>query len=229
MDFDYNDDYYEKKYQMQTRISKQKQQQYLDYKDVTDTLMSLLATAEAIALQNSSKKELGYYDEYDTANRKSNNSQIIQLLRLTRQFGGMRKDFNALYTKDKYQLPKEITLEYIIKKISFWKSLLKSENIAKYFDEILNVLNGKPTLDINKELQKYYDKNLQLTEDQKIKRWDNVIGIKHLCSKEDEEVINEYLNTGKYDYKIRFNEKAGRNILLLYNKENTEENYEFYL
>ena len=70
MDFDYNDDYYEKKYQMQTRISKQKQQQYLDYKDVTDTLMSLLATAEAIALQNSSKKELGYYDEYDTANRK---------------------------------------------------------------------------------------------------------------------------------------------------------------
>ena len=53
--------------------------------------------------------------------------------------------------------------------------------------------------------------------------------MKHLCSKEDEEVINEYLNTGKYDYKIRFNEKAGRNILLLYNKENTEENYEFYL
>ena len=152
MDFHYNDDYYEKKYQMQTRINKQKQQQYLDCKDVTDTLMPLLAIAEAIALQNSSKKELGYYDEYDTTNRKSNNSQIIQLLRLTRQFGGIKKkNFNALYTKDKYQLPKEITPKYIIKKISFWKSLLKSENIVKYFDEILNVLNGKPTLDINKE------------------------------------------------------------------------------
>lgn len=43
---------------------------YLDYKDVSDTLLSLLSTAEAIALQDNSKKELVYYDEYDTAKRK---------------------------------------------------------------------------------------------------------------------------------------------------------------
>ena len=62
-----------------------------------------------------------------------------------------------------------------------------------------------------------------------MKRWDNVIGAKHLCSKEDEEVINEYLRTGKYDYKIRYNEKAGRNVMLLYNKQNVEDCVEFYL
>ena len=85
------------RYQMKIQADKQIQQQYMDYKDVTDVLMSLLSTAEAIALQNSNKRELGYYDEYDTVNRKSNNSQIIQLLRLIKQFSGIRKDYNSLY------------------------------------------------------------------------------------------------------------------------------------
>ena len=227
MDFDYDE--YDRKYQSQMKVSKQRQQQYLDYKDVTDTLMSLLSTAEAIALKNSDKKEFGYYDEYDTANRKGNNAQIIQLLRLIRQFGGMRKDFNNLYSKEKYKLPNEITPEYIQKNITYWKTFIKSEIIKKYFEEILNVLNGKPTIDINSELQKYYDKSIQLTDEQKMKRWDNVIGAKHLCSKEDEEVINEYLSTGKYEYKIRYNEKAGRKVMLLYNKQNFEDCVEFYL
>lgn len=39
---------------------------------------------------------------------------------------------------------------------------------------------------------------------------DNVIGIKHHCTKEDEELIKEYLSTGKYEYKVKFNEKVGR-------------------
>lgn len=227
MDFDYDVDY--RKNQTQVRISKQKLQQYLDYKDVTDTLMSLLSTAEAIALKNSDKRELGYYDEYDTANRKGLNSQIIQLLRLIREFGGMKTDFNTLYKEEKYKLPSELTPEYIQKNIISWKSLVPYENIKKYFDEILHVLNGKPTIDINNELKKYYDKNIQLSEEQKMKRWDNLIGIKHLCSKEDEEVINEYLRTGKYDYKIRFNEKAGRDSIYLYNKQNYKDFKEFIL
>jgi hypothetical protein len=214
MDFDYDEDH--GKHQTQVRISKQKQQQYLDYKDVTDTLMSLLSTAEAIALKNSGKRELGYYDEYDTSNRKGLNSQIIQLLRLIREFGGMKTDFNTLYKEEKYKLPSQITPEYIQKNIIIWKSHVSSENIKRYFDEILNVLNGKPTIDINNELKIYYDKSIHLSEEQIMERWENIIEIKHLCSKEDEEVINEYLRTGKYVYNIRFNEKAGRHSIFLY-------------
>ena len=146
-------------------------------------------------------------------NRKGNNSQIIQLLRLIKQFSGIRKDYNSLYFQKKYQLPKEITPEYIKNKINYWKTLVKSE-VSKYFDEIINVLNGRPQIDINQELNKYYDKSIKLTEEQKIRRWDNVIGMKHLCSKEDEELINEYLSTGKYEYKIKFNEKVGRNLCI---------------
>ena len=224
MDFE-NDE----RFQIKIQVDKQIQQQYMDYKDVTDVLMSLLSTAEAIALQNDNKRELGYYDEYDTVNRKSSNAQIIQLLRLIRQFSGMRKDYNLLYTKKKYHLPKEITPEYINNKIAFWKTMVKSEIISKYFDEIIHVLNGKPQIDINKELQNYYDKNVKLTEEQKMRRWDNVIGMKHICSKEDQELIDEYLSTGKYDYKVKFNEKVGRNVMYLYNKQNTDDCLEFFL
>ena len=224
MDLDNNDD----RDQIRIHADKQIQQQYMDYKDVTDVLMSLLSTAEAIALQNSNKRELGYYDEYDTANRKGNNSQIIQLLRLIREFSGMRKDYNSLYVKKKYQLPDKITPQYIKNKIDFWKKSVKPE-VSKYFDEIIHVLNGKPEIDINKELKKYYDKNIKLTEEQQERRWDNVIGIKHNCSKEDEELIKEYLSTGKYVYKVKFNEKVGRRVMFLYNKQNMNECLEFYL
>ena len=106
--------------QNQVLIDKQTQQMYLDYKDVSDTLLSLLSTAEVIALQNSNKKELGYYDEYDTSKRKSKNSQIIQLLRLLREFNGMRNDFISQYKE--YQLPENLTLNYINKKILYWQS-----------------------------------------------------------------------------------------------------------
>ena len=90
---------------LQMQLNKQKQQMYLDYKDVSDTLLSLLSTAETIALQNNENKELGYYDEYDTAKYKNKNSQIIQLLRLLREFNGMRNDFISQYKE--YQLPEK--------------------------------------------------------------------------------------------------------------------------
>ena len=58
---------------------------------------------------------------------------------------------------------------------------------------------------------------------------DNVIGIKHHCTKEDEELIKEYLSTGKYEYKVKFNEKVGRRVMFLYNKQNMNDCLEFYL
>jgi len=121
---------------LQMQLNKQKQQMYLDYKDVSDTLLSLLSTAETIALQNNENKELGYYDEYDTAKYKNKNSQIIQLLRLLREFNGMRNDFISQYKE--YQLPENLTLNYINKKILYWQSFInKNTNLYNYYNEIL--------------------------------------------------------------------------------------------
>lgn len=212
--------------QMQVQLEKQKQQMYLDYKDVSDTLLSLLSTAEVIALQDSDKKELGYYDEYDTAKRKAKNSQIIQFLRLLRQYNGMQKDFIKLY--ENYELPNNLTLDYILNKIKYWKSFIKDKTLSSYYDEILNILKGKATINVNLELNKYYDKSLKLNEEQQVNRWDNVIGIKHLCLEEDKEVIDEILRTGKYSYQVKFNKKAGRNIGLLVNKSNKQDFFEVY-
>lgn len=212
--------------QMQVQLDKQKQQMYLDYKDVSDTLLSLLSTAEVIALQDSNKKELGYYDEYDTAKRKAKNSQIIQFLRLLRQYNGMQKDFIKLY--ENYELPNNLTLDYILNRIKYWKSFIKDKTLSSYYDEILNILKGKTTINVNLELNKYYDKNLKLNEEQQAKRWDNVIGIKHLCLEEDKQVIDEILKTGRYTYQVKFNKKAGRNIGLLVNKSNKQDFFEVY-
>ena len=212
--------------QMQVQLEKQKQQMYLDYKDVSDTLLSLLSTAEVIALQDSDKKELGYYDEYDTAKRKAKNSQIIQFLRLLRQYNGMQKDFIKLY--ENYELPNNLTLDYILNKIKYWKSFIKDKTLSSYYDEILNILKGKATINVNLELNKYYDKSLKLNEEQQVNRWDNVIGIKHLCLEEDKEVIDEILRTGKYSYQVKFNKKAGRNIGLLVNRSNKQDFFEVY-
>ena len=214
------------KRQMLAQVDKQKQQMYLDYKDVSDTLLSLLSTAEVIALQDSNKKELGYYDEYDTAKRKTKNSQIIQFLRLLRQFNGMQKDFIKLY--ESYELPNDLTLDFILNKIKYWKSFIKDKTLSSYYDEIPNVLRGKTTINVSLELNKYYDKSLKLNEEQKAKRWDNVIGIKHLCLEEDKEVIDEILKTGRYSYQVKFNKKAGRNIGFLVNKSNKQDFFEVY-
>jgi len=224
---EYNEykDYYNEQ-QMLAQIDKQKQQMYLDYKDVSDTLLSLLSTAEVIALQDSNKKELGYYDEYDTAKRKAKNSQIIQFLRLLREYNGMQKDFIKLY--EKYELPEKLTFDYILNKINYWKSLINDKTLSSYYDEILNILKGKTTINVNLELNKYYDKSLKTNEEQQAKRWDNVIGAKHLCLEEDKQVIDEILKTGRYSYQVKFNKKAGRNIGYLVNKSNKQDFFEVY-
>ena len=214
-----------KKIQHQAQINRQKQQMYLDYKDVSDTLLSLLSTAEVIALQDSNKKELGYYDEYDTSKRKSKNSQVIQLLRLLREFNGMQKDYISLY--EKYELPESLTIDNICKKINYWKTFVaKDKKICEYFDEILNVIKGKSTINVNSELNQYYNKNLKLTEEEQLKRWDNIIGVKHLCLEEDKEVIDEILNTGRYVYQVKYNKKAGRNTGFLVNKADQNDFFE---
>ena len=100
-------------------------------------------------------------------------------------------------------MPQDLTLDYIMKKINYWKSCIKNDTtLCNYFNEILNVLNGHSTLNINLELNKYYNKNIKL--------------------------IDELLRTGKYVYQVKFNKKAGRNMGFLVNKLNNEDFIEVF-
>ena len=146
---------------------------------------------------------------------------------MLRQYNGQQQDFIKSYKK--YELPENITIDYIYKRISYWKTFVSNDKtICTYFDEILNILKGRPTININSELNKYYDKKLKLTEEQQIKRWDQFVGIKHLCLEEDKEVIDEILRTGRYVYQVKYNQKAGRNMGFLINKQNKNEFIEIY-
>lgn len=214
--------------QQQRQLDLQKQQQILDYKDVSDTFMSLLSTAEAIAFQNSNEKELGYYDEFDTANRKTENSQIIQFLRLLREFDGIRDDYEKAY-KEKYNFPKKITKDYIEEKIdSFFNKIGEKNKLAKYFEEIVNIINRNKKININEELKKYYRKDTVTDKEAKKNRWDNLIGIKHLFSEEDKKTIDEYIRTGNYEYKVEFNKKPGRYCCIIFDKNNKKKKIEVY-
>lgn len=83
----------------------------------------------------------------------------------------MKQDYIKAYQS--YQLPENLTINYIHEKVSYWKSIIANDKIlSSYFDEILNILKGGTTININSELNKYSDKNLKLTQDQQSKRWD---------------------------------------------------------
>ena len=198
--------------QRQSYLDLQTQQMYIDYKDVSDVLLSLLSTAEAISIKNDNEKVYGYYDEHSTAKTKGINSQKIQLLRLLREFYEMKNEFISKYKT--YELPDNLTSNEIKEEIIYWKSLIKDDlKIPKYFDEIIWALKKtKPRIDIKYEISLLYDKNIKLSEEEKFKRWNNIVGIHHLCEKEDQDVIDEYQKTGKYEYKIKKNVKDGRFI-----------------
>lgn len=223
-----NDTEQERQFQKMKQLSLRKQQQILDYKDATDIFMSLLSTAEVVALQNSEEKELGHYDEYDTANRKTFNSQIIQFLRFLRDFDGARNDYEKQY-KEEYKYPNKITNEYITGKINYFISKVEGKGELKnYFIEIINIMNHQKTIDIEKELKKYYKKkNNTKKEEVQINRFSNLMGINHLVKKEEKQTIDEYVRTGKSEYVVKFNEKPGRYSKTIDRKNKNEEYNEF--
>ena len=214
--------------QKMKQLDLQKQQQILDYKDVSDIFMSLLSTAEAIAFQNSNEKELGYYDEFDTANRKTLNLQIIQFLRLLRDFDIIRNDYENIYGEI-YKFPEGITKEYIYRKVnSFLNRTEKNDILIKYYEEIINIINKSKKINIKEELNKYYTKNNATDEVNENNRWGNLIGIKHLLREEDKQVIDQYMRTGKYEYKVLLSKKPGRYCHVIMDKKTKNKKLEFY-
>lgn len=201
--------------------------QKLDYKDVWDFYYSAIATIENIALGNSNKKEYGKWDEFNACSFKDKNQLVIQLLKILKSFKGALND----YLKDYNNLmdyPEDMTITFT--KIQKWKTMINDNEINKYLDELINIINNKSHLDFQKELNKYYRK-------EKIKKEDMQKGLEAMIKcgayvrKEEKNFKKEFEEKGTLEkYKVELNIPPGRlsnqrKASYDYNKKNKQKTY----
>lgn len=205
---------------LQLQINRQLQEMVVEYKDLCDIFLSVLATAENMV--NDSKKKYGYYDEFNSIKNKNANGLALQFLRLLKNFKENRSDFISEYknvkeaaeysyinNKGQFQFPKKIDLKIVQEKINGWKQLSDNELYKKYFDEIINIINYNSTLNLEAEKQKFYN-FVERTDEQKKENIKNIMKVKAHKRKEDEETEEHYAATGQYEYEPVYNAKAGR-------------------
>jgi hypothetical protein len=148
--------------QMQLQVNEQLQEMCIEYKDLCDLFLSVLATAENMV--KDSKKKYGHWDEFDSSKYKTDNGLALQFLRLLKNFKENRSDFMVEYKNDfnayqnhflldngSFNLPKKIDLKKVQEKVELWKSLTENNDYKLYFQEIINILNYNSKLDIEKE------------------------------------------------------------------------------
>lgn len=203
----------------QLQLNRQLQEMCIEYKDLCDIFLSVLATAENMVKDNN--KKYGHYDEFDSSNYKTDNGLALQFLRLLKTFKENRTDFNKEYKNipsayqqkfllenGTFNFPKKINLKTVEEKIAKWKSLTKNQTYHKYFDEIINIINYNCQLDLENEKKKYYTK--VRNEEQKKENIKNIMKVKAEKKREDEPVTDEVAQTGGYVYEPVYNDKPGR-------------------
>ena len=202
------------------QINKQIQEMVVEYKDLCDMFLSVLATAENMV--DDSKKKYGYYDEFNSIKHKNSNGLALQFLRLLKNFKENRSDFmseyknvkeanqyNFLNSKGQFIFPEKINLGVVQEKINNWKVLADNELYKLYFDEIINIINYNGTLDLEKEKQKFYN-FVTRTEEQKKENIKNIMKVKALKKKDEEKTEEEYARTGQFEYDPVYHAKPGR-------------------
>lgn len=204
---------------MQLQVNEQLQEMCIEYKDLCDLFLSVLATAENMV--KDSKKKYGHWDEFDSSKNKTDNGLALQFLRLLKNFKENRSDFMVEYKNDfnahqnhflldngSFNLPKKIDLKKVQEKVELWKSLTENNDYKLYFQEIINILNYNSKLDIEKEKKKYYS-NVR-NDEQKKENINNIMKVKACKKGEDEKVTDEVAETGKYEYEPEYYDKPGR-------------------
>lgn len=181
--------------------------QELDYKDCWDFYYSAIATIENIASGNSDKKEYGKWDEFNASTFKDKNQLVIQLLKILKNFKGAYldylKDYNGVI-----DYPENMDITF--KKIQNWKKIIKDNQINKYLDELINIINLKSTLDFQKELDKYYGKE-KLKKEDMIQGFESVMKCSDHVRKEEAKLKKEFEEKdtiGKY--KVELNVPPGQ-------------------
>ena len=204
---------------MQLQINEQLQEMSIEYKDLCDLFLSVLATAENMV--KDTKKKYGHWDEFDSSKHKTDKGLALQFLRLLKNFKENRSDFMVEYKNNfnayqnqflldngSFNLPKKIDLKKVQEKVELWKSLTDNNDYKLYFQEIINILNYNCKLDIEKEKKKYY-RNVR-NDEQKKQSINNIMKVKACKKGEDEKVADEVAETGKYEYEPEYYDKPGR-------------------
>ena len=201
---------YQEKFQEQKVLDAQLMQQKLDYKDCWDFYYSAIATIENLALGISKKKQYGKYDEFDACSFKDKNQLVIQLLKILKNFRGAFEDYLIDYDgKIDYPEDPEITLNQIKK----WKEMINDENINKYIDELVRILNQNSKMDFQKELNKYYSyyTKEKIGKETMQKGLEAVIYSGSHVRKEEREAKKQFEEKGDLpDYKVERDIPAGR-------------------
>ena len=204
----------------QKQLNRQIQDMCIEYKDLCDMFLSVLATAENMVKE--SNKKYGYYDEFNSGKYKTDNGLVLQFLRLLSNFVQNREDFNNEYKDiDKaydnefldgrklFKFPKTISMKNVQEKIEHWKNLTDNDTYKIYFNEILNIINYKYDLNLENEKKKYYS-NIPINDEQRNQRIENIMKVKACKVKDDQIAIDEYANTGTFNYNPVYNFQPGR-------------------
>lgn len=201
---------YEERFQTQKVLDAQLMRQKLDYKDCWDFYYSAIATIENLALGISQNKEYGKYDEFDACSFKDKNQLVIQLLKILKNFRGAFNDYIKDY-KVINNCPEDLNIT--LNQIKNWKNMINDENINKYLDELVNILNRKSKMDFQKELNKYYSyytkkKNVKETIQKGV---EGVIYIGSHVRKEEREFKKQFEEKGDLpDYKVERGVPSGK-------------------
>ena len=205
-----------------------KQEQIIAHKGICDMFLSVLATAENIVKLPIDEKKYAYYDEYNSSKYKTYNGLMLQLLRIMEY---VEKSIEIYIKKYKsFEFPEKINLNIVLNKIIYWKSLNEDKYFHLYLDELINIIIGKPQLNLEEYKTQYYS-NKPTNETNNIKRNDMIIRAKCNISKEDQKTIEQIEKTGNYEYVPVYNGVSGRldNGKTEFIKEsiddNTEEDY----
>jgi hypothetical protein len=201
------------------QIDRQLQEMCVEYKDLCDIFLSVLATAENMVKDDN--KKYGHYDEFDSSKYKTDDGLALQFLRLLKTFKENRSDFNSEYRNNPeayrlkfisdngtFKFPEKINLKIVEEKVALWKSLTKNETYHKYFNEIIHILNYDSKLDLDIAKKSHYTK--VRNDEQKKENIKNIMKVKAAKKKEDEPIIDEVAETGGYVYEPVYNDKPGR-------------------
>ena len=200
------------------QLSLDKQEQCLDYRDVSHLLCLLLSSAENYALKKNPNKVFGYYDEYDNTKYKDDLGLYKQLLI---EYECFRNSFSYYINKyEFYDFPENLELEKIEKWIKNWK---KEAEENPLYDDILKMLKQENTKSHFGEIKRM-KKIVQIKDEEKttLSTASNFISTNHRLNNKEKDVINEYINTQKFEFKVILNGKPGRQLQQTQNKYQKE-------
>ena len=191
------------------KLNKQDQIRVLDHRNACEVLCILLMSAENYALGNSNKRVFGKFDKYDNVKNKSHlglKRQLIYELIVCKQ-----SFQNYVDNYIEFVFPQNLSKDEIKKMVYYWRSLV-NPNDAKFYDDIILIIEGREIPDRTFDLSQLPIENTN----NNIKKIDNMIEYTNNANcyldEEDEKVTKEFEQNGNYTYVVEFGVEPGSEI-----------------